>query len=49
MKKIMGIGKDFFDTYYSSNIMHLILFINNDIDKRVLNDKTYIRYVDTII
>ncbi len=28
--------KDFFDTYYSSNIMNLILFINNDIDKSAL-------------
>ena len=28
--------KDFFDKYYSSNIMHLILFVNNDIDKTVL-------------
>jgi insulysin len=28
--------KDFFNKYYSSNIMHLILFVNNDIDKIVL-------------
>jgi insulysin len=28
--------KEFFDKYYSSNIMHLILFVNNDIDKSIL-------------
>ncbi len=28
--------KDFFNKYYSSNIMYLVLFINNDIDKTVL-------------
>jgi len=28
--------KEFFDNYYSSNIMHLILFINKDINKDIL-------------
>jgi secreted Zn-dependent insulinase-like peptidase len=28
--------RDFFDKYYSSNLMHLILYINKDIDKKHL-------------
>ncbi len=31
--------KEFFEKYYSSNIMHLILFINSDIDKTKLIDQ----------
>lgn len=32
IKNIDILVKEFFDKYYSSNLMHLILFINNDID-----------------
>lgn len=36
IKNIDKLVKDFFDKYYSSNLMHLILYINKDIDKKQL-------------